>query len=408
MALTTVHCSNENHGTGQDGHIFLPELTGSAAERFKGTVQLAIIDRPEAAQSLFQWKAGSDDWLTSRNSLQLTIYNNRSEGLEEYLSLIQKDLLIAKELLNDTGAVYVFASQRSSARVRMLLDDVFGRSNFINEIIWAHDAGMKPAGRFTRAHETIFLYRKGRRTLFNAAAAGRERGRLKSHMKRTVEGGRVSYTRESGGKLYRYFEDEIVSVGDVWTDIPEVSAKDEERVGWEGQRPEVLLRRMIAASSAHGDIVCDLGSASATVASVAQKLGRRALLSGTSPLELMMARRRLLLAEAEHFLLWSFGSPQDSQPEVSAARTGDAAVLRLFHRTACQQGQPSSLLEDGLGSLEYWAAGWYADGAFSMKSWAMRTRQQPTLPQSLPLGQGDGQPCIQLVDACGDQWFYLL
>lgn len=409
MALKPVQCVSERVGFGGDGgHIFVPCFGGEALSPFVGKVQTAIVDKPMAAKSTFQWKAGADDWLTNRNSLRITIHNNRSDGMEEYLSLLQKDLHAAKELLCETGMVYVFADQRASAHVRLLLDDVFGRTNFLNEIIWAQEAGLRPAGRFTRSHETIFLYRKGSKALFNAGAAGRARGRMKSHMRRAEEGGRAYYARESGGKVYRYFEDEIVSIGDVWTDIPEIGARDDERTGWEGQRPEALISRMIAASSAPGDIVCDVMSAGGTTASAAQKLGRRVLLAGLRPPERMLARRRLLLAGAQCCTFIGIEDQPDGQPEVTASVKGNAIELGIYHRADSLLDQPGTLLDDGLGALEYWAAGRYTNGVFQAGSWALRTRQAPTLPQTLSIGDGDGQPCIHLVDACGEQWFYLV
>jgi DNA modification methylase len=408
MALIPVNCTTETYGIGHDGHVFLPGLAGQPVAGFSGTVQLAIVDRPTAAKSSFQWKSGADDWLTARSSVRLTVNHNRSDGLEEYLLRVEQDLLRVKELLGSTGAVYVFSDQLASAHVRLLLDDIFGRSNFLNEIIWAREAGLKPAGRFTRSHETIFLYRKGRSAIFNAGAAGRERGRLKSHMRRSEEGGRAYYTRESGGRVYRYFEDDVVSVGDVWSDIPEITAKDDERTGWEGQRPEALLSRMIAASSTPGGIVCDMCSGPGTVASAAQKLGRRTLLYGSSPIEQLLARRRLLLADAKGFEFTALGNTAEKPPSAAASIVGNVIQLNAYSLMDELPGQRSTLLDDGLGSLEYWAAGRLLDSTFHANAWAMRTRQNPTLPQALPIGEGAGEPCIQLVDACGEQWLFVI
>jgi hypothetical protein len=298
MALTPVDCRLETYATVRDGHVFLPGLRGEPAERRRKTVRMAVLDRPPAVKSLFRWKSGADDWLTSRSSLRVAIHHNRSDGLEEYLERMKSDLCGIRELLCDTGVVYVFADQRVSAHVRLLLDDMFGRTNFLNEIVWARDAGLRPVERFTRSHETIFLYRMAPGSLFNTGAAGRERGKLKSHMRRGEEGGRAYYVREAGGRTYRYYEDDIVSIGDVWTDIPEIAARDEERLGWEGQRPQGLLGRMLAASTAPGDIACAVPSGAGTLAGASQALGRRALLCGETPAERMLARRGLLLAGA--------------------------------------------------------------------------------------------------------------
>lgn len=369
---------------------------------------MAVVDRPIGMRGHFQWKAGADDWMTNRSSLPVPVHSTRSDGIEETLLQMEQDFLAARELLDESGVIYAFAGQPESARVRLLLDEVFGRSNFLNEIIWAQPAGLKPQGRFTRSHQTIFLYRKGRKAFFNPSAAGRARGRLKSHMRRDEEGGRAYYTHEARGRVYRYYEDDLVSIGDVWTDIPEISARDEERTGWEGQRPEALMCRLIAACTAPGQVVLDLRSGSGTVAAAVQALGRRVLAVGSHPAERLLARRRLLLAGARCIELYGSCAQPDIQPEVAAALAGGAAQLELYRRSASHPQSAGTLLDDGLGSLEYWAAGLYEDDVFTVSNWSMRTRQQPNLAKQLSVGDGRGKPCIHLVDASGEQWFYLL
>ncbi len=408
MALTPVRCAVERFGKAGEGHRFYPGPIVCGGDVLPGPVQMAVADRPVGLKDRFLWKAGADDWMTGRSSLAIPVHSIRNDGVEESLSRLAEDFRISHGLLTETGVLYAFSGQAESARVRLLLDEVFGRSNFLNEIIWAQPAGLKPQGRFTRSHQTIFLYRKGKKAYFNASAAGRARGRLKSHMRREEEGGRAYYTQEARGKVYRYYEDDLVSIGDVWSDIPEISARDEERTGWEGQRPEALLSRMIAASTAPGHMVLDLSCGGATVAAATQTLGRRVLAVGSHPSERLLARRRLLLAGAQNIELLGSCGQSDIQPEAAASLADGMAFLELYHRSASHPKSAGTLLEDGLGSLEYWAAGRYADGVFTVNSWAMRTRQQPNLAKQLPVGDGFGKPCIHLVDASGEQWFYII
>jgi hypothetical protein len=404
--LTPVHCKTETFGSGREGHAFLPAPDTERAGRYAGSAQLVLIDRPAAASSLFRWKAGAGDWLTDRSSLSLRINHNTSDGMEEYLSRLERDLKAAHGLLGPAGSVYVFSDQRASAHVRLLLDAAFGRSNFLNEIIWAREVGLRPAGHFTRSHDTIFLYRKGGRALFNVKAAGRMRGSLKSHMKRGVEGGRPYYTRTSAGRVYRYYEDDIVSIGDVWADIPEIAPKDEERLGWEGQRPLALVERMISASSNPGGLVCGMVSASGTIAEAAERLGRRALLIGSSAPERLLARRRLLLSGAGGYEFECSGETHEREPLVEAEISGNSVRLHAYKLPGSPPVPQGTLLKDGLGSLEYWAAGRFMDGVFRMNNWAMRTRERPILSQALEVGDGEGKPCIHLVDAGGEEWFF--
>jgi hypothetical protein len=155
-------------------------------------------------------------------------------------------------------------------------------------------------------------------------------------------------------------------------------------------------------------MVLDLSSGGATVAAATQSLGRRVLAVGSHLAERLLARRRLLLAGAQNFELFGSCGQTDIQPEAAATLADGMAFLELYHRSASHPKSTGTLLEDGLGSLEYWAAGRYADGVFTVNSWAMRTRQQPNLAKQLPVGDGFGKPCIHLVDASGEQWFYLI
>lgn len=406
MAATRARCDTERFGSGPEGHVFLAGAGPEPLARFAGTAQAAVVDRPFAASSLFRWKAGAGEWLRGSGTLSLRIHHSTNDGLEEYLALLEGDLAAARTLLCATGSVYVFADQRASAHVRLLLDAAFGRSNFQNEIIWARDAGLRPSGRFTRSHDTIFLYRRGPRVLFNVKAAGRRRGRLKSHMRRGEEGGRAYYSRTAGGRTYRYFEDDIVSIGDVWTDIPEIASKDEERLGWEGQRPLALISRMVSASTGPGGLVCALPSASGTVAEAAQRLGRRALLFGASAPERLLARRRLLLTGAIGYEFSRGICPPEREPAIDVSLDGNNAKLSSYRLPGSPPVPQGTLLKDGLGSLEYRAAGRLLEGVFRVNEWAMRTREKPLLPREQEIGGGEGEACVHLVDAGGEEWFY--
>ena len=120
----------------------------------------------------------------------------------------------------------------------------------------------------------------------------------------------------------------------------------------------------------------------------------------------MLARRRLLLAGAAGCEFVYDGGEPAEWPDAAAELTGGTVTLTRY--SSGIKAQPASLLDDGLGSLEYWAAGRLREGVFRVNAWAMRTKQAPTLPRSLPVGDGAGEPCVHLADANGWQWFYTL
>lgn len=198
--LIPASCHTERFGAEQ-GHAYLAD--DPPPQRLLGRVQMAVVDMPSAAKTAVLWRSGAADWLNLRSSLRLNVYHNRNDGLEEYYcERLRGSLVTARELLSDTGSVYVFAEQRTSAHVRLLLDEVFGRSNFLNEIIWAREIGLRPAGHFTRSHDTIFFYKKGQKAIFltpmpQADAAGRCAATCAACWTRTAA--RTTPTAQAGG-----------------------------------------------------------------------------------------------------------------------------------------------------------------------------------------------------------------
>ena len=139
------------------------------------------------------------------------------------------------------------------------IDKIFGEKNFLNEIIWHYQSGGRAKRHFSRKHDNILFYRKSPKHYFNIEAVGKERGTKKrNHMKMQVDNnGKVSWTIKSGGRVYRYYQDSKIYPSDVWTDISHLHQRDPERLGYDTQKPEALLERIILSSSRPGDLVAD-------------------------------------------------------------------------------------------------------------------------------------------------------
>ncbi len=383
----------ERLGTGE-GHLCVDGWSSPRLWEHQGGVQLAILDLPTAAHTVLQARAGADDWLHNRASLTFTLHHSRMDGPQEALLTLRETLLRVRDLLAERAAVYVFADPRLSAQARLLCDEVFGRGAFRNEIVWAHGSGKRPRGHFTRVHDTILFYAKGA-GIFNPEASGRRRGaEPTNHMRRSVDAqGRVYFARVKGGRELRYFEDDIVSLGDVWTDIPELTPRDAERIGWEGQRPEALIERIVRSSSHAGGIVLDACSGAGTVAAAAHKAGRRAVAVAEGPFERLLFRRRVLEAGAGDYTIEHPALTSDSA-QASVRFAGGLAYLPELTPGAGQ----GSLLDDG-GTLDGWLAGLLRANEFTVSGVSMRTRGNPALRLSLPLGEGEGTPAALLCDA---------
>lgn len=184
---------------------------------------------------------------------------------DEYLQFMYERLIILKELLSDKGSIYLHCDWHKSHHLRMLMDEVFGPNNFINEIIWQYFMGGKGKREFSKKHDTIFLYSKTNDYKFNQT-------RIKRYLDFKPSLVDESANAQSGRDDIGYYS--IVVTPDVWQ-IKGVFNMSNEYTTYPTQKPEALLERIIEASSDEGDIVFDCFMGSGTTQSVAMKLGRK-------------------------------------------------------------------------------------------------------------------------------------
>ena len=288
-----IECNTEIHSTGGDGSFILGKAESvleTLMTEFEGKVQLIYLDPPFGTGDTFSVRLRD----TAR-SVKIPIYSDQLTG-EKYSEWMRSILTGCHMLLKPSGSLYLHLDYRESARIRCLLDELFGEKNFMNEIIWSYKSGGRSTRYFPRKHDTILFYRKSPSVFFDLKPIGKPRGPEKrNHMKRFIdENGRICFSIRSGGKTYYYSEDTPVYPTDVWTDIEHLQQKDSERTGYSTQKPEALLRRIILSSSRPGDIVADLFAGSGTTAAVARKEGRRFISVDSSGFSLMTCRKRLL------------------------------------------------------------------------------------------------------------------
>jgi hypothetical protein len=152
--------------------------------------------------------------------LSLPTYTDTMEE-SAYLDWMRGILSGARELLCESGSLYLHIDYRMSAKLRLMLDEIFGEQNFMNEIVWCYKSGGRATRYYPRKHDTILFYRKSAKVYFDISAVGRPRGPEKrNHMRRFIdEDGRICFTIRSAGKVYTYYEDTPVYPSDVWDDI---------------------------------------------------------------------------------------------------------------------------------------------------------------------------------------------
>lgn len=202
-------------------------------------------------------------------------------GFKEYLEMLTIRLYLMRELLSEKGTIYVHIDFRSVHYIKIIMDSIFGQENFLNEIIWAYKSGGTSYKYFSRKHDNILVYTRSQSYIFNPQKE-------------------KSYNR--GFKPYRFkgvkeYEDELgwytlVNLKDVWN-IDMVGRTSRERVGYDTQKPEALLERIILSSSNEDSIIADFFAGSGTTLRVAEKLNRRYIGSDMGNSSILTVKKRL-------------------------------------------------------------------------------------------------------------------
>jgi len=196
------------------------------------------------------------------------------DAFADYWEFLEPRLEEAWRLLDDRGTLYLHLDWREVHYAKVVLDALFGRENFLNEIIWAYDYGAKAKSKWPAKHDTILVYVKNPKTyFFDNAEVDREP---------YMAPGLVTAEKAARGKMPT----------DVWWHTI-VSPTGKEKTGYATQKPEGILRRIIHASSAPGDWVLDFFAGSGTTGAVAHKLGRRYVLVEQNPDALRIIGDRL-------------------------------------------------------------------------------------------------------------------
>lgn len=326
----------------------------------RGKVDLIYIDPPFDSKADYRTKVvlpGVDIQQKPTVVEQFAYADTWEEGTISYLKMIYKRLILMKELLSDTGTVYVHIDWHIDSYVKIMLDDIFGKDNFRDQIIWYYPGGIKAVPHyFPRKHDCIYCYSKTNNYVFNNQRKGIEDNSLYSRwIKYSEDGETITYKnfprtdkvkfdmyvkrfisqnkREPKDEdvIYRF---EGALVDDVWDDCPAVFRLLNEKTGYSTQKPASLLERIIKASSNEGDLVCDFFGGSGTTAAVAERLGRRWITCDIGKPASLVMRKRFIDQEVNPFLYQSIGDYQKEafHNNKKLRRVGDLSqvVLGLF------------------------------------------------------------------------------
>ena len=307
----------------------------------RGKVDLIYIDPPFDSKADYRTKVvlpGVEVEQKPTVIEQFAYSDTWADGTASYLAMITPRLILMRELLADSGSIYVHLDWHVGHYVKIVLDEVFGKERFRNEIVWSY-FGFKrsTATKFPQKHDCIYSYTKSADYYWKTQYKPHNAEYLKRF--KPDETGRLcrSDVNPTGGGSRKIYLDEVEGdiIDSVWDDIPPVNPVAMERVDYATQKPEKLLERIIQSSCPERGIVADFFGGAGTMAAAAEQLGRRWIVSDLGKPGCMIMRKRLIDQNAKPFLYQSIGDYQTEQMRSSLGRTyriGDLAqvVLGLY------------------------------------------------------------------------------
>ncbi|MDP2934379.1 MAG: DNA methyltransferase [bacterium] len=232
-----------------------------------------------------------------------------------YLTMMTIRLIELKRVLKNAGSIYLHCDPTASHYLKIVMDAIFGKKNFRNEIVWHKNSGGIGRTAFSKRHEILFFYSKTDNYFYDGKAIGelreQEKGTFGGYFGKDEDGREYREVRKAG-KIYKYYMDEPRNPEDVW-EVPQIPERDKtERLGYQTQKPEALLERVIKASSRENDWILDPFCGCGTTVAVAEKLNRNWVGIDITALAINLIKHRLQKQFAEkHIKIEVDGLPKD-------------------------------------------------------------------------------------------------
>lgn len=305
-----------------------------------GGIKLIYIDPPFDVGADFSMdiEIGDETFIKKPNVLEELAYRDTwGKGADSFIVMIYERLVLMRDLLAEDGSIYVHCDWRLNSHLRIILDEVFGGANYINEITWKRTSAHSDPDHYGVNVDSILFYSKSRKWIWNQqygtyseeykkrfrnidpdgrrwtdadlTAKGLSGGGYSYEykgitslwrcpletMKRLDEEGKLHFTKAGGIRLKRYLDETPgVPLQTLWDDIFPVNSQAKERINYPTQKPEALLERIIKASSNENDIVADFFCGSGTTLAVAEKLGRKWIGSDLGKFAIHTTRKRMI------------------------------------------------------------------------------------------------------------------
>lgn len=293
----------------------------------QGGIKLIYIDPPFDVGADFSTTIQiGENSLTKQPSVleELAYRDTWGRGADSFIAMIFERLKIMKDVLADDGSIYVHCDWRMNSYIRVVLDEIFGKSSYRNEVVWQRDAvgkgAKKTSAQWSKEYDSILWYSKNDsyqfRQQFKASdelthtqlkefrykeADGRlfKIVTLGDYSQKSIDSMKTQnliHTTSTGKEYKKYYLDEFkLAIGSLWNDIPNIfHGSNPEVVDYPTQKPEALLRRIIESTTSQDDIIADFFMGSGTTMAAAEKLGRKWIGSDMGKFSIHTARKRMI------------------------------------------------------------------------------------------------------------------
>ncbi len=248
-------------------------------DKIKGKVKLIYIDPPFATEDEFQNKDG------------VKAYNDKVKGAD-FIEFVRRRLVVAREILAEDGSLFLHCDWRMASYLKVILDDVFGKERFVNEIVICYSGPTNQKNNFPRKHDNIYYYRKSTKGIFNVDTTRIE------YKKSNFSTGKTSLAGRADDSYLQQLDEQGKQIEDYWTDIrtgSHIPKVIRENAGnYPTLKDEKLLERIVLATTNESDIVFDFFGGSGTTAAVAEKLNRKWIVCDIGKLSFYVTQKRLL------------------------------------------------------------------------------------------------------------------
>jgi site-specific DNA-methyltransferase (adenine-specific) len=352
-----------------DNALFMKYLMEK--QQLSGKINLVYIDPPFFSKANY----GTEVKLSSEKIKKIPAIKQKAyhdlweDGMEEYLRMLTVRFFLIKDLLAEEGCLWVHLDWHSVHYVKVILDEIFGEKNFINEIIWTYKSGGVSKNYFARKHDNLLFYAKSPKYYFQAQQEKSYNRDFKPYRFKGVK----EYKDETGWYT-------MVNMKDVWQ-INMVGRTSAERTGYATQKPEQLIERILESCTKEGDLCADFFGGSGTLAAAADKMKRRWISCDIGKLAVANAHKRLVQGSRNGYLLLVDEKSRNGQGVLQVeAKTEPSDISEKLELTVeVKSYKPDSLAEvpvdekyipivrniiknDSLQLVDYWSIDFDYDG----------------------------------------------